>query len=75
MNSSQDSQSEQSNVVYTDILDDYADNKDTILHTLSVLRDKLQVGTKLNYLGVVDDRKTYDHLKNRVWFRDDPTTR
>ena len=40
MNSSQRSQMEQSNVVYIDILDEYADNKDTILHTLSVLQDK-----------------------------------
>lgn len=62
MDSSQHSQIEQSNIVYIDILDEHADNKDTILHTLSVQQDKLQVGTKLNFLGVVGDGKTYDHL-------------
>ena len=62
MESSNISETEQSNVVYIDILDEYADNKDTILHSLSVLQDKLQVGRKLNYLGVVGDGKTYEHL-------------
>ena len=62
MNSSESSLTEQSNIVYIDILDEYADNKDTILHALSVLQDKLQVGTKVNFLGVVGDGKTYFHL-------------
>ena len=50
------------NNVIIDILDEYADNKDAILHTLAVLQDKLQVGTQLNFLGVAGDGKTYDHL-------------
>ena len=53
------SQNPQSNVVYIDILDEHAD---TILHTLAVLQDKLQVGTRLKVLGVIGDGKTYDHL-------------
>ena len=56
LNSSQDSQTEQSNVFYIDIL------LNKILHTLTVLQDKLQAGTQLKFLGVVGHRKTYDHL-------------
>ena len=62
MDNSQNPQTEQSNVVYIDILDEYADNKDTILHNLAVLQDKLQVGTRLKFLGVVGDGKTYNPL-------------
>ena len=45
-----------------DTLDQYADNKDTILDTLALLQDKLEVGTKTKYLAVVGNGKTYDHL-------------
>jgi hypothetical protein len=45
-----------------DIIDEYADNKDTILNTLALLQEKLEVGSKIKYLGVVGDGKTYDHL-------------
>ena len=51
-----------SNVIYFDILDEYADNKDTILNTLALLQEKLEIGTSVKYLGVVGDGKTYDHL-------------
>ena len=47
---------------YLDTLDQYADNKDTILDTLALLQDKLEVGTKTKYLAVVGNGKTYDHL-------------
>ena len=52
MNTSESSPTEQTNVVYNDhdILDEYADNKHTILNALSVLQDKLKVGTKINFL-------------------------
>ena len=53
---------ESSNVIYMDILDEYADNKDTILNTLALLQERLEIGTTSNYLGVVGDGKTYDHL-------------
>ena len=62
INTLDSSPTEQSNIVYIDILDEYADKKDTILNALSVLQDKLKVGTKVKFLGVVGDRKTYDHL-------------
>ena len=32
------------------------------MNALSVLQDKLKVGTKVKFLGVVGDGKTYDHL-------------
>ena len=51
-----------SNVVYLDILNEYADNKDTILNTLALLQERLEIGTSVKYLGVVGDGKTYDHL-------------
>ena len=51
-----------SNVIYLDILDKYADNKETIINTLALLQERLEVGTKLKYLAVVGDGKTYDHL-------------
>ena len=62
MNITDSPPTEQSNVVYIDILDEYTDNEDTILHALSVLQERLQVGTNLNFLGVVGDGKTYGHL-------------
>lgn len=55
-------QQECSNVVYLDILDEYTDNKDTILNSLALLQEKLGVGTSVLHLGVVGDGKTYDHL-------------
>ena len=58
MNTSESSPTEQSNVVYIDILDEYADNKDTILSALSVLQGKLKVETEVNFLGVGGDGKT-----------------
>ena len=36
-------------------MDEYTGNKYTILHALSVLQDRLQVGTNLNFLVVVGD--------------------
>ena len=51
-----------SNVVYLDILNEYADNKDTILNTLALLQERLEIGTNVKYSGVVGDGKTYNHL-------------
>ena len=50
---------ESSNVIYLDIINEYAD---TILNTLALLQERLEVGTKTKYLGVVGDGKTYHHL-------------
>ena len=61
INTMDSSPTKQSNIVYIDILNEYSDNKDTILNVLSVLQDKLKVGTNANFLGVIGDGKTYDH--------------
>ena len=39
-----------SNVVYLDILNEYADNKDTILNTLALLQERLEIGTSVKYI-------------------------
>ena len=51
-------------MVYLDILNEYADNKDTSLNTLrlALLQERLEIGTSVTYLGVVGDGKTYNHL-------------
>ena len=51
-----------SNVIYLDIINEYADDKNTILNTLALLQERLEVGTKTEHLCVVGDGKTYDHL-------------
>ena len=51
-----------SNVVYLDILDEYADNKNTIHNALALIQERLEVGNKVKYLAVIGDGKTYDHL-------------
>ena len=44
------------------MLDDPADSKETVLNTSNILGDKFRNGTNLNYLVVVGDGKSYDHL-------------
>ncbi|VDI55362.1 Hypothetical predicted protein [Mytilus galloprovincialis] len=44
------------------ILDETADSKDTVLKVLNILYDKFQVGQLTNYVIVVGDGKSYDHL-------------
>ncbi|CAC5406554.1 unnamed protein product [Mytilus coruscus] len=44
------------------VLDETADSKATVELTLNILYDKFQVGTKINYLVVVGDGKSYDIL-------------
>ena len=51
-----------SNVIYLDTLDEYADNKDTIINTLALLQERLDIGSTCKYMGVIGDGKTYDHL-------------
>lgn len=46
LHSPTESEKETSNVVYLDIIDEYADNKDTILHVLAIVQEKLQIGGK-----------------------------
>lgn len=70
MKSSENLQVEQSNVVYINILDEYADNQDTILHALSVLQDRLQVGKKqFPSCWRWEDIQPLTHIKIRVWLR------
>ncbi|CAG2184537.1 unnamed protein product [Mytilus edulis] len=44
------------------VLDETADSKATVELTLNILYGKFQVGTKINYLVVVGDGKSYDIL-------------
>ncbi|CAC5422647.1 unnamed protein product [Mytilus coruscus] len=44
------------------VLDDPADSKETVVKTLNTLHDRFQIGNKLQYLVVVGDGKSYDHL-------------
>ncbi|CAC5419986.1 unnamed protein product [Mytilus coruscus] len=44
------------------ILDETADSKETVLKVLNILNDKFQVGQLTNYVVVVGDGKSYDHL-------------
>ncbi|CAC5419074.1 unnamed protein product [Mytilus coruscus] len=44
------------------VLDDPADSKETVVKTLIILHDRFQIGNKLQYLVVVGDGKSYDHL-------------
>ncbi|CAG2204986.1 unnamed protein product [Mytilus edulis] len=44
------------------VLDDPADSKETVVKTLNILHDRFQIGNKLQYLVVVGDGKSYDHL-------------
>lgn len=59
----EDADTERSNVVYIDILDEYADSKETILHVLGILQKKLGIGHKMKWLAVVGDAKTFTHLE------------
>ena len=59
----EDADTERSNVVYIDILDEYADSKETILHVLGILQKKLSIGHKMKWLAVVGDAKTFTHLE------------
>ena len=53
---------EKSKFCSIEVLDETADSKATVLKTLNILHKKFQIGIKLQYLVVVGDRKSYDHL-------------
>jgi hypothetical protein len=53
---------EESKFSYVGILDENCDNRETVYMVLKILHSKLKVGTKLKYLMVVGDGKTYDYL-------------
>ena len=53
---------EKSHVKYLYVLNENADSKETILLTLNKLYHDLGVHKQINYLVVVGDGKTYDHL-------------
>ena len=55
---------ETSRVHYTTLLAQPADSKATLLEVLSLLHAKHRVGDIVDYLVVVGDGKTYDHLIN-----------
>ncbi|CAC5358497.1 unnamed protein product [Mytilus coruscus] len=44
------------------VLDDPADSKEIVVKTLNILHDRFQIGNKLQYLVVVGDGKSCDHL-------------
>jgi hypothetical protein len=44
------------------VLDETADSKATVFKTLNILHKKFQIGKNLQYLVVVGDGKSYDHL-------------
>ena len=66
------SDKEKSNVNFLYVMEENADNRETIKLALNKLYNDLGVHKKINYLVVVGDGKTYDHLvqlKNE--FKDD----
>ena len=56
------SMTEKSTVKFLYVLDENADNRETIKLTLDKLYGNLGIQKALNYLVVVGDAKTYDHL-------------
>ena len=44
------------------ILDETADSKDTVLKVINTLHDKFQVGKSTDFVVIVGDGKSYDHL-------------
>jgi hypothetical protein len=53
---------EKSEFCSIEVLDETADSKATVLKTLNILHKKFQIGKNLQYLVVVGDGKSYDHL-------------
>ena len=53
---------EKSEFCSIEVLDEIADSKATVLKTLNILHKKFQIGIKLQYLVVVGNGKSYDHL-------------
>ena len=53
---------EKCDVKFLYVLNENADNRETILFTLNKLYNDLGVHRRINYLVVVGDGKTYDHL-------------
>ena len=53
---------EKSNVKFLFVLNETADSRETILLTLNKLYNDLGIHRRINYLVVVGDGKTYDHL-------------
>lgn len=48
---------------YLNVLDQNADNKDTIADVLSLLYDEFKLGSEIQHLVVTGDAKTYTHLQ------------
>ena len=55
-------ETEKSEFTSVAILDETADKKETVLKVLNILHAKFQVGVKSDYVVVVGDGKSYDHL-------------
>ena len=55
---------EKSTVKFLYVMEENADNIETIKLTLDKLYSDLVINKTLNYLVVVGNAKTYDHLKN-----------
>ncbi|CAC5372949.1 unnamed protein product [Mytilus coruscus] len=53
---------EKSDFTSVAVLDDTADKKETVLKVLNILHDKFEIGKSCNYIVVVGDGKSYDHL-------------
>ncbi|XP_066271079.1 uncharacterized protein [Branchiostoma lanceolatum] len=53
---------EKSNIAYLSIMNENADCKETILKALNFLYNSFNVGRDVEYLVVVGDAKTFDHL-------------
>ena len=53
---------ERSKVNFLYVLDENADNRETMKFTLDKLYTDVEIHKTLNYLVVVGDAKTYDHL-------------
>ncbi|XP_035680555.1 uncharacterized protein LOC118418656 isoform X2 [Branchiostoma floridae] len=53
---------EKSNIAYLSIMNENADCKETMLKALNFLHTSFNVGVDIEYLVVVGDAKTYDHL-------------
>lgn len=59
-----DGNSEVSNIVYLDILDENADSDETMLQVAENLLEDMESIDHDGYVVVVGDGKTYDHLLN-----------
>ena len=53
-----------SNIIQVGVINEPANNRDTILHVLDQLHTTFEVGSKVKHLLVVGDGTTYIHLAN-----------